>query len=156
MNSVDNDIPNLYKLEFERTLRGANIYCDLIHFNKDLCFIHSQREVLHAIELCFKDKNISTTFKENDWSKALLVAIDSVPTVPPFENLIKHFLKCFLERLTIIEDWFNKHSISYADLLAKKQELLRQKKILYFHTHSLRALYETKRNNYTFNLPLVE
>tara|TARA_B100001059_G_C17839557_1_gene591102 strand:+ start:5944 stop:6414 length:471 start_codon:yes stop_codon:yes gene_type:complete len=156
MNSTDNDIPNLYKLEFERTLRGANIYCDLIQFNKMLCFIHSQREVLHAIELCFKDKNVPTTFKENDWSKALLVSIDTIPTVPPFENLNKHFLKCYLDRLTIIEDWFNKHSISHTDLLAKKQELLNQNKILYFHTHSLRALYETARNNYTFNLPPVQ
>tara|TARA_R110001599_G_scaffold246237_1_gene446327 strand:+ start:813 stop:1283 length:471 start_codon:yes stop_codon:yes gene_type:complete len=156
MNSMDNDIPSLYKLEFERTLRGANIYCDLIQFNKVLCFIHSQREVLHALELCFKDKNIPTIFKENDWSKALLISIDNIPTIPPFKNLHKHFLKCFLERLTIIEDWFTKYSIAHTDLLAKKKELLNQKVLLYFHTHSLRALYETRRNEYAFKLPPLQ
>jgi hypothetical protein len=156
MNIMDNDIPTLYKLEFERTLRGANIYCDAIQYNKVLCFIHSQREVLHALELCFKEESIPTTFKENEWCKALLISIDCIPTVPPFQHLNKHYLKCYLDRLILLENWFNTHSIGYTDLLEKKQELLKQSIILYYHTHSLRNLYEAKRNQYIFNAPYLD
>ena len=64
MNTIDNDIPNLYKLEFERSLPGCNIYCDILPQYQSICFVHCQREILHAIELCFKENNIPTNFKD--------------------------------------------------------------------------------------------
>ena len=55
----------------------------------------------------------------------------------------------------LLENWFNPHSIGYTDLLEKQQELIKQSIILYYHTHSLRNLYEAKRNQYIFNATSV-
>ena len=156
MNYRDNDIHTLYKLEFERTLRGADIYCDIIDNNKTICFIHCQREVLHAIELCFKDENIPTKFKEADWCKGLLININHIPAIPPFKHLKKYYVKCFLDRLTLIEQWFTGNSISHSDLILKKNKLLKQKIILYKHTQSIRNLYEAKRNSIMFQRTPVQ
>tara|TARA_B100001758_G_C18416996_1_gene621055 strand:+ start:10492 stop:10947 length:456 start_codon:yes stop_codon:yes gene_type:complete len=150
MNIIDNDIAMLYKIEFSRSLHGSDIYCSLIHYNKILCLIHCQREVIQAMELCFKDNKIPTSMKENEWSKCLLINIDNVPAIPPFENLKKHYIKCFLDRLLLIEQWFDKHSISYSDLLSKKNTLLNKKTIKYIQLQSLRNLYESKRNDFIY------
>ena len=156
MNTIDNDIPNMYKLEFERTLAGCNIYCDILPQYQSICFVHCQREILHAIEQCFKETDIPTKFKDADWCKALIIPIQLLPAVPPFTNLKKHFVKCFLDRITYIEELFEKRNINYANLLLIKNKLLRKPKIKYIDMQSLRLQYDTKRLNSITNAPALQ
>ena len=156
MNTIDNDIPNLYKLEFERELSGCNIYCDILPQYQSICFVHCQREILHAIDQCFKENEIPTKFKDADWCKALLVPIQLLPAVPPFTHLKKNFLKSFLDRLTSIEEIFEKRNISYTELLLIKNKLLRKSKIKYTDTQSLRLQYDSKRLHCITNAPALQ
>ena len=145
MNINDNDIANLYKLEFERSLRGCNIYCGYIPQYNCLSFVHCELEILYAIQLCFKDNGITTFFKDTDWCKGLTIPMDALPAIPPFTDIKKHFLKCFLDRLTILEEMFEKEKCDYTDLLLIKNKLLRKLDIVYIDTQSLRLKYESKR-----------
>lgn len=145
MNIKDNDIANLYKLEFERSLQGCNIYCGYLPQYHSLCFIHCEREILYAIQQCFRDNDINTNFKDTNWCKGLLISMDTLPVIPPFTNIKKHFLKCFLDRLTILEDMFEKDKCDYTDLLLVKNKLLRKVNIHYTETQSLRLQYDSKR-----------
>jgi len=156
MNTIDNDMSNLYKLEFERTLAGCNIYCDILPQYQSICFVHCQREILHAIDQCFKENDIPSKFKDADWCKALLVPIEILPAVPPFTNLKKHFVKCFLDRLTYIEELFEKRNISYTNLLLIKNKLLRKPKINYIDMQSLRLQYDSKRLNSITKSPALQ
>ena len=151
MNINDNDIPNLYKLEFERNLQGCNIYCGYLSQYHSVCFIHCEREILYAIQQCFRDNNIGTNFKETGWCKGLIIHMDILPAIPPFTDIKKHFLKCFLDRLTILEDMFEKDKCDYTDLLLVKNKLLRKLNIHYTETQSLRLQYETKRHECYLN-----
>ena len=156
MNTIDNDIPNLYKLEFERSLPGCNIYCDILPQYQCICFVHCQREILHAIENCFKENNIPTKFKDSEWCKALFITIQHLPAVPPFTNIKKHFLKCYLDRLNDIEELFEKRNITYTDLLLIKNKLLRKNTINYTDMQSLRLQYDSKRLTNITNAPELQ
>ena len=153
MNIIDNDIPDLYKLEFERSLPGCNIYCGFLPHINALCFLHCQREILYAINLCFNDSNVSTKFKHTDWCKGLIIPIENLPAVPPFTRLKKHFLSCYLVRLTYIEQLFEKKKIDYSPLLVIKNKLLRKQTINYIDTQSLRLQYDSIRLNRITNAP---
>ena len=156
MNTIDNDIPNLYKLEFERSLPGCNIYCDILPQYQSICFVHCQREILHAIELCFKENNIPTKFKDSQWCKAIIIPIQLLPAVPPFTNIKKHFLKCYLDRLNDIEELFEKRNITYTDLLLIKNKLLKKSTINYTDMQSLRLQYDSKRLTNITNAPALQ
>ena len=71
--------------------------------------------------------------------------MDALPAIPPFTDIKKQFLKCFLDRLTILEEMFEKEKCDYTDLLLIKNKLLRKLDIVYIDTQSLRLKYESKR-----------
>jgi hypothetical protein len=118
--------------------------------------VHCQREILHAIELCFKENDIPTKFKDSKWCKAIIIPIQLLPAVPPFTNIKKHFLKCFLDRLTYIEELFEKRNITYTDLLLIKNKVLRKSTINYTDMQCLRLQYDSKRINSITNAPALQ
>jgi len=92
----------------------GNISVTSIHRHQDLCFNSSHREILYAIELCFntlnKDKEGSfiknAHFKENNLGKAVVISFSDVPSNSPFENILKHYKKYYLERIWLLDSHF--------------------------------------------------
>lgn len=140
------NISQLYNLEFERNLTGANIYCNILPQYHAMCFVHCQHDILDAIKECFTNENIKSKIITKEWFYALLVPIVTLPLVPPFQHLNKNYLKSFLDWITSIEVLFEKHNINYVDLLLIKNRLLRKKDISYNDTQTMRLLYETRKN----------
>ena len=142
---MDN-ISQLYNLEFEKNLIGANIYCNILPHFHALCFVHCQHDILDALKECFTNDNVQSKIITKEWFYALVVPIVSIPLVPPFKDLNKHYLKSFLDWITSIEELFEKHNVSYVDLLLIKNRLLRKKDISYNDTQTMRLLYEARKN----------
>ena len=133
----------LYKSAFQLHLPGCPISVSIIHNGNDLCFNHSEREVLMAIELCFVIDEIQCAFKENMLGKAVNVNMHEIPEVPPFSSLKEYFIKLFFERLDLIEASFDRKGIDYSDLKEERQSLIITD---YASGKDLRKKYENRRN----------
>ena len=114
----------IYKSAFQLHLTGCPISVTIIHNGTDLCFNHSDREVLMAIKLCFEMDEIHCEFKENMLGKAVNVCMHELPEVPPFSPLKEYFIKNFFERLDLIEASFDRKWIEYTDLKEERQSLV--------------------------------
>ena len=132
----------LYKSAFQLHLPGCPISVTIIHNGTDLCFNHSDREILSAIELCFVMDDIHCEFKENMLGKAVNVYMHELPVVPPFSPLKENFIKYFFGRLDLIEASFDRKQIDYTDLKKERQSLIITD---YASGKDLRKKYEDRR-----------
>ena len=92
----------------------GNISVSSIHKDQDLCFNSLHREILYAISTCFntiyKDEHGTfikyAHFKENNYGKAVVIPFSRIPLNPPFENILKHYKKYYLDRIGLLDTHF--------------------------------------------------
>lgn len=103
----------------------AAICVRITHSNTKICFNSIHREILYAIDACFKERGYKNSiFHENIFGKALLFPIQSLSTNVPFDNFMKYYKNYFMKRLTLIEQYFESMNHNYEDCLKEKKELL--------------------------------
>ena len=123
-----------YTNELKRFLQTTNIFLDvrITHNNRNLCFNCMQREILYAIESCFKENGYKNCmFQESILGKALLVPIQSLTTNVSFKPFMKYYKYHFMKRMVLLEQYFNKKNINYQDCLKEKKELLNSYAIIF-------------------------
>ena len=116
-------IIKIYQKELELFKDILNI--SIIHRDKDICFYSNQREILYAIYESFmsNSKMIQIYYKESILGKAVIINLKTLPTKPPFSNLIFHYKKFFFERLDFIDNIFCENQINNDTLNYKKNKL---------------------------------
>ena len=100
-----------------------------IHKDEDLCFNSEQRELLYTFQDCFTEINGSrhnSVFKESTWGKCLVILEKTAPEIPPFKNWMKYYKKHYIDRLTLLDQHFEKYDQD--DFNYKKSELKFKKK----------------------------
>lgn len=123
---INQSIIDLYSKRLEE-LEFKNVEVRSIHNDRDICFNASNREELYSIQDCFTEKNegeMNSNFKENIFGKCLNIGKDIIPKVPPFDNLIKFYIKNFIKRLEKIETRYTKSDLS--SLKYEREELLKK------------------------------
>jgi hypothetical protein len=121
------DIVYYYTNELKRFLQTTNIFLDvrITHSNTNLCFNCMQREILYAIESCFKEKGYKNImFRENILGKALLVPIKSLSIDVSLNHFMNYYKYHFMKRMVLIEQYFKSKNMDYQDCLKEKKELL--------------------------------
>ena len=135
------------------TFSNKYIIVSSIHGKQDLCFNAGEREILYAIQECFKKE--LTRFSESCYGKALIIPFKYVTINPPFENIMQYFIKHFLIRLELIDNFLIKkkpiidNSVNSHLLLIPERipKLIAEKKELYKTTFAYNALYIRKNSN---------
>jgi hypothetical protein len=122
---------------------GENM-CSVVstHKGRNLCFNSGYREILYAIRECFPIGD--TTFNSCAWGHALLIPMDSVPSIPPFADLITHYRTEFHKRLVAVEEKLP----DIPGALRESRTALQENPEFDFGEHmTLRTEYEEARKN---------
>jgi len=135
------------------TFSNKYIIVSSIHGKTDLCFNSEKREILYAIQNCFKIG--LARYSETTYGKALIVPFKHVPKKPPFENIMFYFHKHFLIRLELIDNFLIQkkpiidNSVKSHLLLIPERipKLIAEKKELFKTTFAYNALYIRKNSN---------
>jgi len=118
---------------------------DSTHKGRNLCFNSGHREILYAVMGCFPIGE--TTFKSSAFGHALLIPMDSVPSIPPFGDLITHYRAEFHKRLATMEPSLPDFPFQQS-ALRESRAALQEKPEFDFSEHSaLRTEYEEARKN---------
>ena len=123
-----------YTNELKRFLQTTDIFLDvrITHNNRNLCFNCMQREILYAIESCFKENGYKNCmFQESILGKALLIPIQYLTTNVSFKPFMKYYKYHFMKRMVLLEQYFIKKNINYQDCLKEKKELLNSYAIVF-------------------------
>jgi hypothetical protein len=67
---------------------------------------------------------MNSNFKENVFGKCLNIGKDIIPKIPPFDNLIKFYIKNFIKRLEKIETRYTESDLS--SLKYEREELVKK------------------------------
>ena len=88
------------------SFKNKYVIVSTTHNDTMLSFNSNHREILYAIQSCFRDTK--SDFTENNQGKVLLVRLNIVPKIPPFKNIMCHFFKHYLDRLQLLDDYLQK------------------------------------------------
>ena len=115
------------------------------HKGRNLCFNSGHREILYAIRECFPIGD--TTFNSCAWGHALLLPMDSVPSIPPFSDLITYYRAEFHKRLTTVEPNLPDVPVDHSALRESRVALQNKPEFDFGEHMTLRAEYEEARKN---------
>mgnify|MGYP001410041287 CR=1 FL=1 len=168
MNPDDQNLPIQEKLRelLLPHVPNTEIYAlsiSSIHGHRDICFNCEARELLYAIQQCFKG---NASFKECIYGKALNIPIESIEKHEHFSRLKLYFRYYFKERIELLDSHFLKLSIDIKSIIKEKEDafcnydivfylkaipmemklIIRTYLICSYETLTyIRALYENKR-----------
>ena len=118
-------------LLYKKYINIFNPYVEVrsIHRDNDLCFNSDQREILYAIETCFNSLNTNedgtlikiSYFKESMLGKCVQLSFENVPEINPFKNIMKHYKKYYLQRLTLLNNYYESKVTEEMKQLNKKK-----------------------------------
>jgi hypothetical protein len=118
---TSNEIVDIYRKKLFN-LGIDNVIVRIIHADNDICFNSDAREILYAIKDSIKYNNPKAFiyFKETVFGKAVIVLVKSLKNKNIFDDLIFLFIKCYLRRLSLVENFYKTNNIYHQDLSEKK------------------------------------
>ena len=120
-----NEIADIYRDKLI-SLGIDNVVVRVIHESRNICFNSQTREILYAIEESIRqnNKNPFIYFKETIFGKAIVVLAENLNTKNVFNDLVFLFIKYYLNRLQLIEKYYDNNYIYFNDLYYKKTQLV--------------------------------
>tara|TARA_E500000178_G_C16874753_1_gene686129 strand:+ start:293 stop:895 length:603 start_codon:yes stop_codon:yes gene_type:complete len=132
-----------YREDLKKRLDLEDILVNFIHYDTELCFNSSIRELLYAIKNCFIEYNenilmkqstklnknstdfLGINFRQTFFGMALKISnLKKIPIEPPFKNFVKYYNIHFLKKIEIYEEFCIKNSISFDNLLKEKEKII--------------------------------
>ena len=95
------------------------LYISSIHGNKAICFNCDARELLYAIQKCFKDVAF---YRECIYGKCVNIPVHSIEKHTDFSRLELYFRYYFKIRIDLLESHFLKLSIDIKSIIKEKEE----------------------------------
>jgi hypothetical protein len=90
-----------------------------IHGDEDICFNCDARELLYAIQKCFKG---NARYRESIYGKCLNIPVHSIEKHTDFSRLELYFRYYFKIRIELLESHFLKLSIDIKSIIKEKEE----------------------------------
>ena len=100
-----------------------------IHGNKDICFNCDARELLYAIQKCFKDV---ASYRECIYGKCVNIPVHSIEKHTDFSRLELYFRYYFKIRIDLLESHFLKLSIDIKSIIKEKEEAFCNYEIVFY------------------------